>query len=131
MLYIPECFCLTHSPAPHASSLTLLCLHPLALQQADVESLLCVLMSDVLSGSQHLQRVPGCLDVTSRAYRSLVLHHLRRQPERKPEVKGYSSHNHNFLRVVALKKKKTQGALTLPPGDRRWHQSRRLSPPCW
>lgn len=82
---VPECFGLMHFPAPHPSSLTLLSLHPSALQQADVEPLLRVLVPDVLPGSQHLQRVPRCLDVTRWAHCSLVLHHLRGQPGEKSE----------------------------------------------
>ncbi len=104
---IPECFGLMHFPAPHPSSLTLLSLHPLALQQTDVEPLLCVLVSDVLSGSQHLQRVPRRLDVTRWAHRSLVLHHLRGQPGERSEVKGHGqerknveSHRDDLVRVV-------------------------------
>lgn len=57
-------------------SLTLLSLHPFALQQADVKPLLCVLMPDILPGSQHLQRVPGSFNVAHRAHRSFMLHHL-------------------------------------------------------
>lgn len=45
----------------HAISLTLALLrfHPLSLQLGYIQPLLCVLVSDVFSGRQHLQRVPG------------------------------------------------------------------------
>lgn len=61
-------------------TLTLLGLHPLALQLRHVQPLLRVLVSDVLSGRQHLQRVPGRPDVPGGTHRPLVLHHGRRQP---------------------------------------------------
>ena len=85
--WVPECFGFMHFPALLQSSLTLLSLHPLALQQADVESLLCVFVPDVLPGSQHLKRVPWGLDVTRWAHRPLVLNHLRGQPKERSEVK--------------------------------------------
>lgn len=61
-------------------TLGLLRLHPLALQLCHVQSLLCVLVSDVLSRCQHLQRVSGGLDVPGRTDGPLVLHHGRSQP---------------------------------------------------
>ena len=85
--WVPECFGFMHFPALLQSSLTLLSLHPLALQQADVESLLCVFVPDVLPGSQHLKRVPWGLDVTRWAHGPLVLNHLRGQPKERSEVK--------------------------------------------
>lgn len=60
----------------YSKPLTPLSLHPLALQLADVQPLLRVLVPDVLSGSQWFQGVPGRLDVPSRANCSLVLHHF-------------------------------------------------------
>lgn len=73
-----------HAPTTTTSidlaPLTLLRLHPFALQQADVEPLLCVLVSDVFPGSQRLKRVPGWPHVTRRTHRPLVLLHCWSQP---------------------------------------------------
>lgn len=57
-------------------TLTPLSIHSLALQLADVQPLLGVLMSDVLSGSQRFQGVPGGQVVPGRSNCSLVLYHF-------------------------------------------------------
>lgn len=70
-------------PALETSAwLTLFLFHPLALQKADVQSLLCVLVSDVLPNSQHFQGIPGTLNVPGGSYCSFVLHHLWGQPDK-------------------------------------------------
>lgn len=60
---------------PLCPSLTLLLFDSLALQHADIEPLLCVFVSDILSRGQHLQGVPGRLHVPGWTHRPLVLHH--------------------------------------------------------
>lgn len=97
----PRVLC-SHAFSSSSSSLTLLSLHPLALQQADVEPLLCVLVSDVQPGSQRLQRVPRRLHVTRRAHRSLVLHHLRGQPEERSEVKGRGQQGRSLAMTILV-----------------------------
>lgn len=71
-------------------TLFLLSLYPLALQLPHIQPLLGVLVSDVFSGRQHLQRVPGWLDIPRGADRALVLHHGWSQPGRSTSVHQYA-----------------------------------------
>lgn len=71
--------------------LTFLLFNPLALQLPDIQSLLCVLLTDVFSCSENLQGVPGCLDVTRGTNSPLVLHHRRCQPGSQRKAKNQTA----------------------------------------